>query len=147
MSQENVELVRAYFEGWDARDLDAVLKLCDPEIEVDWSRSRGLEAGVYRGREAVRGFWRTFLEAFDRITLFPDEFIECGEHVVVPNRAHLTGRDGVEVEARSVLVWTFRNGRIVEHRLYQERAEALEAVGLRLSDRGATRSSKRETSP
>jgi ketosteroid isomerase-like protein len=130
MSQENVELVRAYFEDWDARDLDALLKLCDPEIEVDWSRSRGLEAGVYRGREAVRGFWSTFFEAFDRITIFPDEFIECGEHVVVPNRAHLTGRDGVEVEARSVLVWTFRNGRIVEHRLYQERADALEAVGL-----------------
>ena len=135
MSQENLEIVRAYVEAFNAEDTDALLELCDPEVEVDWSRSRGLESRIYRGREAVRGFWNTFFETFDRVTVSPDEFIECGEHVVVPNRAHFWGRDGVKVEARSVLVWTLRKGRIVEHRLYQERAEALEAVGL--SERGA----------
>ncbi len=129
MSQENVEIVRAYVEAFNARDMEALLELCDPEVEVDWSRSRGLEARIYRGREAVRGFWNTFFQTFDRVTVSPDEFIECGEHVVVPNRAHVWGRDGVKVEARSVLVWTLRKGRVVEHRLYQERAEALEAVG------------------
>ena len=125
-----MEIVRAYLEAFDARDMDALPELCHPEVEVDWSRSRGLEAGIYRGHEAVRGFWNTFFETFDRVTVSPQEFIECGDHVVVPNRARLWGRDGVEVEAQSVLVWTLRNERIVEHRLYQERAEALQAVGL-----------------
>src|SRR5262245_15661495 len=130
MSQENVEVARAWFEAWGAQDVDAVLELCDPEVEVDWSRSRGLEARIYHGHDGVREFWNTFFEAFDRIIISPQEFIERGEHVVAPNRAHLWGRDGVEVEAQSVLVWTLRNGRIVGHRLYQERAEALADLGL-----------------
>jgi ketosteroid isomerase-like protein len=50
---------------------------------------------------------------------------------VVPNRACAQGRDGIEVAARSVAVVTLRDGRIAGWRLYQERAEALEAVGLR----------------
>ena len=43
---------------------------------------------------------------FDEVTNYPDEFIECGEHVVVPNRVRLRGRDGVEVETHSAVVVT-----------------------------------------
>jgi ketosteroid isomerase-like protein len=71
---------------------------------------------------------------FDRVTVVPEESIECDEHVVVPNRTHLWGRDGVKVEARSVSVVTLRDGRIVQWRLHQEKAEALEAVGLSEQD-------------
>jgi len=130
MSQENVEVVRRAINAFNERDVDDMVRDWDPEIEVDWSQSRGLEAGIYRGQEAVLGLWRTFLETFDRATVAPDEFIECREHVVVPNRAHFRGRSHMEVEAQSALVVTLRNGRIVKWRLYQERAEALEAVGL-----------------
>jgi len=130
VSQENVEVVRRAINAFNERDVDDMVRDWDPEIEVDWSQSRGLEAGIYRGQEAVLGLWRTFLETFDRATVSPDEFIECREHVVVPNRAHFRGRSHMEVEAQSALVVTLRNGRIVMWRLYQERAEALEAVGL-----------------
>jgi ketosteroid isomerase-like protein len=130
MSRENVEIVRAFFEAWGAKDVDAAFEVCDPELEVDWSRSRGLEARIYHGHDGFRAFWKTFYEAFDRVTVLPEEFIESGKHVVVPNRAHFWGRDGVEVEAHSFLVATLRRRRIVAWRLYQERGEALEAVGL-----------------
>ena len=40
------------------------------------------------------------------------------------------GRDGIKVEARYAAVVTLRNGCILEWQLYQERDEALEAVGL-----------------
>jgi ketosteroid isomerase-like protein len=49
---------------------------------------------------------------------------------VVPNTAHMRGREGIEVTARSTFVWTVDNGQITRLRLFQERAEALEAVGL-----------------
>jgi ketosteroid isomerase-like protein len=130
MSQENVEVVRAFFQGWDAKDLDALLELCAPDVEVDWTRSRGLEARIYHGHEGVRGFWNYLFGVFNRLTVFFDELIECGDHVVAPNRTHFWGRNGVEVKAQSVFVFTFRNGCIIQWRLYQERAEALEAVGL-----------------
>jgi ketosteroid isomerase-like protein len=61
----------------------------------------------------------------------PLELIDAGEHVVVLNSTLLCGRDGIEVVARSAPVVTVRSGRIVAWTFYQEKAEALEAVGLR----------------
>jgi len=49
---------------------------------------------------------------------------------VVPNTAHIRGRQGIEVLARSTFVFTVENGQIARLRLFQERAEALEAAGL-----------------
>jgi ketosteroid isomerase-like protein len=50
---------------------------------------------------------------------------------VVPNTAHLRGRDGIEVTASSTFVYTVENGEITRLRMFQEQAEALEAAGLR----------------
>jgi ketosteroid isomerase-like protein len=58
-------------------------------------------------------------------------FTEVGSEVVVPNTAHLRGREGIEVIARSTFVFTVENGQITRLRMFQERAEALEAVELR----------------
>ena len=46
------------------------------------------------------------------------------------NTAHMRGREGVEVAARSTSVYTIENGLISRLQMFQERAEALEAVGL-----------------
>jgi ketosteroid isomerase-like protein len=131
MSRENVELVRRSIDAFNRRDMEAASQYFDPESEVDWSRSRGMESGVYRGSEAVRGFWNTFFDVFDEVTVTPEEYIEVGDRVVVPNRTRLRGRDGIEVQARSAFVATIRGGRIVEWTLYQEIDEALEAAWLR----------------
>ena len=130
MSRENVEIVRRCIDAFNRRDLEAAGRDWDSEAKVDWSRSEGVEAGIYRGREAVRGFWATWLELFDVFVMEPDEFIDCGEHVVVPNRTCMQGRGGIKVEARSAAVVTVHDGRIVEWRLCQDRDEAVEAVGL-----------------
>ena len=130
MSQENVEVVRRAIEAFNRRDIDAAFRDVDPEIELDWSRSRGVQAGIYRGIQASRDFWRNFLGMFDPLINTPDEFIECGEHVVVPFQTRLGGRDGIKVETHAAVVVALRSGRIVEWRLYQERDEALKAVRL-----------------
>jgi ketosteroid isomerase-like protein len=125
-----VEVIRRVTDAFNRRDLDAAAQDVDPEAVVDWSRSPGVEAGIYRGRQAVRDFWNTFLETWERVTISVVEFIDCGESVVVPGLTHFLGRDGIEVEAYGVTVVTLRDGRIVEWRLFRERAEALKAVGL-----------------
>ena len=125
-----MEIVRKAIDAFVHGDLDAVVRDNDSDVEVDFSRSQGIEAGIYHGHEDVRAFWSRFRDAFDRISVSVDEFIECGEHVVVPNRTCFWGREGIEVEAQSAYVVTFRNGRIIEWRLFQTRADALKAVGL-----------------
>lgn len=59
-----------------------------------------------------------------------DEFIDAGEHVVMPFTNRLTGRDAIEVQAHGTLLWTIHAGRVVRVCLYQGRDEALEAAGL-----------------
>jgi uncharacterized protein len=130
VSSENVEIVRRMIDAFNRRDIDGASQAWDREAELDWSRSRGVDAGVYRGQAEIRAFWAGWLEMFDHFTLEPDEYIDCGEHVVVPNRTHMKGRDGIQVEAHSASVVTLRVGRIVKWRLYQDRAQALKAVGV-----------------
>jgi ketosteroid isomerase-like protein len=130
MSHDNVEIVRRAIESFTERDLDAALRDNDPEIEVDWSRSTGVEAGVYHGYQAVRASWSTFIDTFDPIIVTVDEFIEDGEYVVLPNRARFWGGDGIEVEADSAWVVTLRDGRIVRSQLHQPCDDALKAVRL-----------------
>jgi ketosteroid isomerase-like protein len=89
-----------------------------------------LEAGVYQGVEEVLGFYRNFLDTFEKVAIEPDRFIESGNTVVVPNTAYIRGRDGIETIARSTFVFELRCGLITRICLYQDTQEALEAVGL-----------------
>src|SRR6476659_8374752 len=101
MSRENVEIVRRSIDAFNRRDLDLAGQDWDAEAVLDWSRSEGVDAGIYRGQEAIRAFWGGWLQMFDQFDLKADEFLDRGEHVVVPNLTRLRGRGGVEVEARS----------------------------------------------
>ena len=130
VSQQNVEVVRRHRDAFNRRDLDAILRDYDPGAELDWSHSPGVEAGVYRGREAIREFWSTFFERWERVIAYADEYIDCGESVVSPSRTHFWGRSGIEVEAYGVFVVTLRDGRIVRWRLFRKLADALKALGL-----------------
>lgn len=131
MSQENVEVVRSHIEAWNRRDRAAYVASFRSDAEIDWSRARALYRGVYRGREQQKDFWDEFWSTFEDSQLEIHNLTEAGSEVVVWNTAHMWGRDGIEVTATRALVFTVENGEITRLRLFQERAEALEAVGLR----------------
>lgn len=61
MSQENVEIVRRLYEAWNQGDLDSILLVMHPEIEIDYKA--GAFPGVddaYTGHDGVpqRGLLR-----------------------------------------------------------------------------------------
>ena len=133
MSQENVELVRRATEAYSRGDLDGFLQDWAPDAVLDWSNSRGFDAGVVRGHSEIRAFARRFLDAWEevRVELLGDpEEVEDGV-LVVENVTYLRGRDGVEAEARSAWLITIRDGEQTSLTMYQTKREALEAVGLR----------------
>ena len=131
MSQENVEAVRRHNEAWNRRDLTTWLASFSPGGEVDWSRSRGPLKGVYRGHGELEVFWDEFWSTFEDVQVEMHGLTEVGSDVVVANTAHMRGREGIAVTAKSTFVWTVENGQITRFRMFQERAEALEAAGLR----------------
>jgi uncharacterized protein len=130
MSEENVEIVRAAYDAFNRRDLDAALEHATPDAELDWSRGIGPNAGVYK-LDQMRSFLADLTDTFESVRVEPDEFIEAGDHVVVPQTGYVRGREGVEATARVSLVWTCRDGAIVRICLFQQKREALEAAGLR----------------
>ena len=129
MSQENVEIVKAVIEAINREDWDAAFQDAAPGFEQDMSRAVGLERGIH-GLDQARRFVGEFRETWESARWEPHEFIEAGDLVVVPSTGHVKGRGGIEVVVRGALVLTIRNGAIERVAMYQERQDALEAVGL-----------------
>ena len=130
MSQENVEIVKAAYDAYNREDWDAFFfKDAAPGFELDFSRAVGPWRGVF-GLDQVRRVVEEIRETWESARLEPHEFIEAGDLVVVPSTQHLKGRGGIEVVARGALVWTIRDGAIERVTMYQERQDALEALGL-----------------
>ena len=125
-----MEIVRRAVASANAGDWESLFRDAAPNYELDWSRTRGPEVpGVYRGEEAQRVFL-DFVESWQSVRTEPHEFIEVGEHVIVSRAEHFVGRDGIEVQARNTWTLTIRDGMIVRQCLYQDKQEALKAVGL-----------------
>jgi ketosteroid isomerase-like protein len=130
MSQESVRVVQRAIEAYNRRGLAAMRLVSAPDLELDWSASPAPTAGIYRGIESVMRFYAEYFDAFEEIIIEPDGFIDAGEAVVVPNVSRSRGRNGIEVIARSTLVFTTRGRVLSRICLYQETEEALKAVGL-----------------
>ena len=130
MSQANVEMARRSYEAWHRGDVDAAFEDFAPDFELDMSRAIGIDRGIYSLNQMRRLTEEEFWEAWETVQVGADEFIDAGEHVVMPFTNRLRGRDGIEVQARGTWLCTIRDGLIARICLYQEVQEALEAAGL-----------------
>ena len=121
MSEKNFEVVQRSIEAWNRRDLAAWLAVFSPDAEIDCSRARGFFKGVYGGRGKQEAFWNVFWSTFEDIQLKSSDFTEAGSEVVISNTARMQG-GGIEVIARSALVYTLENKQITRLRMFQEGA-------------------------
>jgi ketosteroid isomerase-like protein len=128
MSKENVEIVKAAVDAYNRGDWDAWLQDMAPGFELDMSRAVGPVSGVL-SRDQLRGAQVEFAGYWESVWIEPHEFIEAGDLVVVPWTMH-GRREGIEVVSRATFVWTIRSGAIERGAVYQERQDALEALGL-----------------
>jgi ketosteroid isomerase-like protein len=129
MSQENVEIVKAVINGLNRQDWDVVFQDVAPGAEVDMSRAVGPISGVFKIHQ-FRQTLEQFAENWESLRGEPHEFIEAGDLVVMPWTLHGKGREGIEVTASPTWVWTIRDGAIQRLVMYQEREDAVEALGL-----------------
>ena len=125
-----MEIVRRVYEAAAGRDAASILALYDPQVELDATRMGVGDLGVYHGHEGLRRLFGEFHEVWGEIEYDYEELIEAGEHVVAVVTRHARGRgSGVDVEAPLALLWTVREGKVVQVVWFQTRADALEAAG------------------
>ena len=129
MWQEDVEVVRAGFEAWNAGDMNAFRELHDPDVTLqpveNWP-----EPGPYVGREAVMRWLGQLRDTWDADAMEPiGDFSDAADRVVVRFIWHGMGR-GPQSNMEFTGVVTVRDGRIRGYEFFWNHAEALEAVGL-----------------
>jgi ketosteroid isomerase-like protein len=131
MSQENEAVARQTFDAIGRWDIDALLELYDPEIEFLPLTGTRVESGGYIGHEGVRAYFEEIGEVWEAMRPHVDDIRAVGDHVLLLGGCAVRGR-GSGAESDSPMAWvvTVRGGKVVRHRGYPSRTEALEAVGL-----------------
>ena len=128
VSEENVEIVRRGLEhflatgepDWDTTDEQ--VEIHDHDIP---------DRGEYLGAAGVRRWLEDWGAAWAEWSIEPEQLIDAGDSVVVFIRMKTTGRgSGLEVDRADAQVYKLREGRIVRLEYFNDRAEALKAVGL-----------------
>jgi len=132
MSQENVEIVRRVYEIWNGPGPpEALLPLIAQDFEYV-NPSNAVEPGVRRGHEGFLATQASLDAAFDEYEHEPGEMVDLGDRVLVWTtfRAHATTGE-LRYDQAEAQIWTLRDGLITRHEWFHDRAEALEAAGLR----------------
>jgi ketosteroid isomerase-like protein len=128
MSQENVELVQQGL-GYFMSTGKVPWEIFDEGIEIYDHDTP--DQGAYRGHEGYGRWLDDWGAAWAEWSMEPEEFIDADEAVVIFFRMKTKGRgSGIEVERQDALVYKLRNGKIVRGDYYNDRVQALEAVGL-----------------
>ncbi len=131
MSEENVEIVRRFFEARNRRDIDAMLGCLHSDAEFDLTESRSPYRGTYRGHDQVRRVFQDIFEAWGELEMALEDPAELGDEVVVSVLVNVSGRgSGARSRAQGANIVTVQDEKIVRFRLFQSRDEALEAAGL-----------------
>jgi ketosteroid isomerase-like protein len=128
VSEENVALVRKATEYYVATGealwaaLDEDLVVYDHDI---------LDAGDYRGHEGYTRWFEDFAAPWSSFTISPQEFLAAGDRVIAIFKVNAVGAaSGITVERQDAMVCEVRDLKVVRIDYYNNRQEALKAVGL-----------------
>ena len=132
-SQENIKLLKNFYEAASNGDFGPVRAALDPNVEWIESNMAGLWfSGTHRGADAV---WNEVIqpttEKIDNFRVKMKHFHAVGDHVIAIGYFQGLGKTtGKELYAATAHVCTLRNGKIVRFEAFHDSANWLEALGL-----------------
>jgi ketosteroid isomerase-like protein len=133
MSQQNVGAFKRFMDGFNRRDVEALLEEVDAGVQ--WRPAApvalGGEATVYRGHAGIPAAIRDLHDSFAELWIEISEIQQVGDRVVGIGRIRTRGKgSGVESWSPFGAVMEFRNGKATQIRSYLDPEAALDAVGL-----------------
>jgi ketosteroid isomerase-like protein len=124
----DIEVVKAMFAAFAARDLETVLTLADPDIE--FTAVTGEHAGrtdPYQGHDGLRAYFRDVAEVWEELRLTPREFRPAGDLVLVTGKVSARSRVRT-VSGSTGWIWKVRDGKVVYGKVYASAADAIAAL-------------------
>ena len=123
------ELIRAAYDAMNTRDLEALIALMDPAVQVRGVAVRSTRGQWFRGYPGVREWWDGLTVTYDR---FISELVSLeveGDRAVARLRAtFLVGE--IQLKTDGWQSARFRAGRILTWARWETEAEARADVGM-----------------
>jgi ketosteroid isomerase-like protein len=146
MSQENVENLRAFLDGWsrepwtpEAWDRGEVIDMSffDPEVVYEDTTLPDHIGETYRGREGVLRAAKRWVEPQEWLLVELEQIVKVGDRLVSVHRMRSKARhSGIEFDTAEeglpslAYLWTFRDGKVIRFESFLGADRALEAAGL-----------------
>jgi ketosteroid isomerase-like protein len=129
MSRENAAIVDRAIAAVNTRDVEAYLACCTEDIELHTPVAA--VAGVYVGPGGIRRFFSDVEDAAPDFHLHVESVRPVGDALLAFVNVTATGRaSGLPAGTPTANVYEFANGKIRRVRIFADRQQALEAVGL-----------------
>ena len=131
MSHENVDVAKAFYDAYNARNSEALDRLLHPEAEITTLSARGGLGGEW-SRAKTAQYFEQLDEAWTGLRIEIEEYREVGERVVALGVARGAGTSShVELASDFAAVLVVRDSQIVLVDSYSSWKDALQAVGVR----------------
>lgn len=133
--RENLEVARAGYEAFQRSDLEGVLALTDPDVEIHLPTTLP-NSGTFRGHEGYITWIGQWLDAWEDFRIEVLAMEPVGErHVVTTIHQSAVGRgSGIPVEMDIAYMSDIREGKVAALQMYQSREEAIRIAREREGD-------------
>jgi ketosteroid isomerase-like protein len=122
------DLIRRAYAAFADRDIDTLIELSDPEVEV--STVTGLLAGhtePYRGYEGLAEYLDDIAGQWKRLELQPQHFLPVGgDRMLVFGRVRAWHQRGF-LDSENAWLWTLRDEKVLYVRVYADPGDARRA--------------------
>jgi ketosteroid isomerase-like protein len=131
MSQENVEVAKAFYDAYNARNREALDRLLHSEAEITTVSARGGLGGDW-SRGTTRQYFEQLDEAWAGLRIEIEDYRDLGERVVALGVVRGAGTSShVEIASDFAAVLVVRDSQIVLVDSYSNWKDALQAARLR----------------
>ena len=125
-ADENVDVVRALYAAFTARNVGRVVRYIHPEGEFR-PAGTSLASGrtePYRGVDGMRQYFADVASIWDVLVIEPQDYRASGDSVIVSG--HVRGRGaGIETDTDVAWLWTIQDRQVISCRVFPTSGEAL----------------------
>jgi ketosteroid isomerase-like protein len=121
------DVVRSAWEGFRSGDMDQVAAAFDDSAEIVIPESLPW-GGTYRGPDGFRQMIGEFTGLLEDFRPSPENFLEDGDHVVVPLDIQARTKTGKDMSGRALWLYRVQGSKIVRAEIFADTASTLEAV-------------------
>jgi hypothetical protein len=128
------EALREAYAALNRNDIPAMVKAFDPQIEwIEPAEYPG--GGTYRGHAEVEAHLSRARSTWAEGTCEPERLIVAGDKIVVFIHVRVRLKQNTEWgEGRHAAVYTFRDGKAIQQRIFDDMQQALEWAGVKAPD-------------